>query len=72
MTEGKAPAAEFREIEVRVDARHLEAWKSLGIAYLARPDQGARHAIVSDEPPRRGGEDRGPTPLEYVLVALCA
>lgn len=29
-------------------------------------------AIVSDEPPSRGGEDRGPTPLEYVLVALCA
>jgi uncharacterized OsmC-like protein len=28
--------------------------------------------IVSDEPPSRGGEDRGPTPLEYVLVALCA
>jgi hypothetical protein len=28
--------------------------------------------IVSDEPPSRGGEDRGPTPLEFVLVALCA
>jgi len=28
--------------------------------------------IVSDEPPKRGGEDRGPTPLEFVLVALCA
>lgn len=28
--------------------------------------------IVSDEPPSRGGDDRGPTPLEYVLVALCA
>ncbi len=28
--------------------------------------------VVSDEPPSRGGDDRGPTPLEYVLVALCA
>jgi uncharacterized OsmC-like protein len=28
--------------------------------------------IVSDEPPSRGGENRGPTPLEYILVALCA
>ena len=28
--------------------------------------------LVSDEPPARGGEDRGPTPLELVLVALCA
>jgi uncharacterized OsmC-like protein len=28
--------------------------------------------LVSDEPPKRGGEDRGPTPLEYILVALCA
>lgn len=28
--------------------------------------------IVADEPPSRGGEDRGPTPLEFVLVSLCA
>lgn len=28
--------------------------------------------LVSDEPPTRGGEDRAPSPLEYVLVALCA
>ena len=28
--------------------------------------------IVADEPPVRGGENRGPTPLEFVLVALCA
>ena len=29
-------------------------------------------AVISDEPPSRGGEDRAPTPLEYILVALCA
>lgn len=28
--------------------------------------------LISDEPPSRGGENRGPTPLEYILVALCA
>ncbi len=28
--------------------------------------------IISDEPPSRGGENRGPSPLEYILVALCA
>jgi uncharacterized OsmC-like protein len=28
--------------------------------------------VVSDEPPSRGGENRGPSPLEYILVALCA
>jgi uncharacterized OsmC-like protein len=28
--------------------------------------------VESDEPPSRGGDDRAPTPLEYVLVALCA
>jgi uncharacterized OsmC-like protein len=28
--------------------------------------------IVSDEPEKRGGENRGQTPLELVLVALCA
>lgn len=27
--------------------------------------------VVVDEPPSRGGEDRAPSPLEYVLVALC-
>jgi uncharacterized OsmC-like protein len=29
-------------------------------------------AIVSDEPPSRGGNNSGPSPLEYILVALCA
>jgi hypothetical protein len=28
--------------------------------------------VVSDEPPSRGGENRGPSPLEYILAALCA
>lgn len=28
--------------------------------------------LVSDEPPGRGGENRGPSPLELVLCALCA
>jgi uncharacterized OsmC-like protein len=28
--------------------------------------------VISDEPPSRGGENRGPSPLEYVLAALCA
>jgi len=28
--------------------------------------------IISDEPPSRGGENRGPSPLEYILGALCA
>ncbi len=28
--------------------------------------------LVSDEPTARGGTDRGPSPLEYVLAALCA
>lgn len=28
--------------------------------------------IVSDEPPSRGGKNRGATPLEHILVALCA
>jgi uncharacterized OsmC-like protein len=27
---------------------------------------------VSDEPPKRGGENRGPSPLELVLFSLCA
>jgi uncharacterized OsmC-like protein len=28
--------------------------------------------LVSDEPPSRGGDNRGPSPLEYILAALCA
>ncbi len=28
--------------------------------------------VISDEPPSRGGEDRAPSPLEYILAALCA
>jgi uncharacterized OsmC-like protein len=28
--------------------------------------------VTSDEPPARGGENRGPSPLELVLFSLCA
>ena len=28
--------------------------------------------VISDEPPSRGGHNQGPSPLEYILVALCA
>ena len=28
--------------------------------------------VLSDEPPSRGGHDQGPSPLEYILIALCA
>ncbi|MQA75482.1 MAG: hypothetical protein GEU88_14255 [Solirubrobacterales bacterium] len=28
--------------------------------------------VVSDEPPARGGDNRGPSPLELVLCSLCA
>jgi putative redox protein len=28
--------------------------------------------LVSDEPPARGGEDRGQSPLELLLASLCA
>ncbi len=28
--------------------------------------------LLSDEPPSRGGQNRGQTPLELILAALCA
>ena len=28
--------------------------------------------VISDEPPARGGGNKGPSPLEYILAALCA
>ena len=28
--------------------------------------------VISDEPPSRGGDNQGPSPLEYILAALCA
>ena len=28
--------------------------------------------VVIDEPPKRGGHDMGPSPLEMILAALCA
>ena len=28
--------------------------------------------VISDEPPSRDGHDAGPSPLEYLLVSLCA
>jgi uncharacterized OsmC-like protein len=29
-------------------------------------------ALISDEPPSRGGKDMGQSPLEMILAALCA
>ena len=29
-------------------------------------------SVISDEPPVRGGENRGPSPLEYILAAVWA
>lgn len=28
--------------------------------------------VVSDEKPSGGGKNRGPSPLEYILIGLCA
>lgn len=28
--------------------------------------------VISDEKPSGGGKNRGPSPLEYILVGLCA
>jgi len=28
--------------------------------------------VISDEPPSRGGDNQGPSPLEYILASLCA
>jgi hypothetical protein len=28
--------------------------------------------VIADESPSRGGHNQGPSPLEYILVALCA
>ena len=30
------------------------------------------HRVVADEPPDHGGDDSGPTPVDFVLVALTA
>ena len=30
------------------------------------------HRVISDEPADHGGDDSGPTPVDYVLVALTA
>ena len=30
------------------------------------------HRVLSDEPVEHGGDDAGPTPVDYLLVALTA
>lgn len=47
--------------------------RGLMLSHTSAEIQVRDHApIVADEPPVRGGENRGPTSLEFVLVALCA
>lgn len=38
-----------------------------GVRSIAKINQ---HELIIDEPPRLGGTDQGPNPLEYVLTAL--
>ena len=28
--------------------------------------------VIADEKPSAGGQNRGPSPLEYILIGLCA
>lgn len=54
-----------------MEARHLAAWKSLGIACLTQPDDGSRFLIVSDEPPGfPGGESSAPPPLAFFTAGV--
>jgi putative redox protein len=43
-----------------------------GAAGLAQEVLVGRHRLVADEPVEAGGGDGGPTPYDYLLVALGA
>ena len=42
------------------------------ITHSASKIQIRNFEVTSDEPPSRGGEDRAPSPLEYIVASLCA
>ena len=43
-----------------------------GVAGFAQEIMVGRHRLVADEPVEAGGTDTGPTPYDYLLVALGA
>ena len=52
-------------------ARGTVAGNSADPKYLQRIVSG-KHELLGDEPMDRGGQDRGPAPFDYLLVALGA
>jgi putative redox protein len=59
---GRAGEAEL--IDIQATAR----W----VGGLQSAIEAGRHALTADEPPGRGGDDAGPTPLQLVLSGFCA
>jgi len=51
-------------VTTRVDAHMLD--------HAASRLQAREYAMMSDEKPWNGGQNRGPSPLEYVLMGLGA
>lgn len=41
-----------------------------GVDELAQEIAVGEHRLVADEPVAQGGRDRGPTPYDYLLIAL--
>jgi putative redox protein len=62
--------ARVREAEEYVVTNHAEA-EMIDRAACAIRVRGFP-PLVSDEPPSRGGQDRGQSPLELLLASLCA
>ena len=44
--------------------------RSLPEARFTQEVEAGTHKLVGDEPQSAGGNDRGPTPYEYLLTAL--
>jgi len=72
LPDGNVPDEQKGQAELRPAAGEVVVAEATGGGRLLQQAAVRHHRLAADEPADQGGEDRGPTPYDYLLVALGA